>query len=213
MNDHRENGRRQPLWRSVGLPALAVTIIVAAIWLLDSGEAMPFFGDGSDGGTADFYSLESQGIELGPASGPQAELNGPAPEFTLLDLAGQPVSLGGFRGKTVLINFWATWCVPCRREMPDLQEAYESRGDQGLVVLGVNLREAKPQAQKFVDDYGVTFPILLDTSGDVAQAYRLSGVPESWIVDEEGILVRRKIGAFTTEELRIVLDESLGPQP
>ena len=193
---------------------MAVAMIALVIWLIDSPDSVPLVGLGSDDSkeTTDFFPLDGQGIELGPGNGPKAELGGDAPDFTLLDLSGQPVSLSDYRGKTVLLNFWATWCVPCKREMPDLDDAYRTRSGDGLVVIGVNLREGKAQVAQYASDVAVTFPILLDPEGKVAQSYRMTGVPESWIIDPSGVLLQRKFGAYTKEELDIALDEAMGAE-
>ena len=153
-----------------------------------------------------FYSLSEPGIELGTAGDSPAELERQAPDFTLLGLNGAPVSLRSLRGKTVLINFWATWCAPCRQEMPDINEAFLKRQDVGFVVLAVNLKETPSQAKAFADKYGLAFTVLLDAKGDVAKAYQLTGVPESWIIGSDGVLRERKIGVFSRRELPSLID-------
>lgn len=166
---------------------------------------------GSDGTSDDdYYTLSGAGIDLGPADGEAAELGQPAPDFTLLDLDGKPVTLSALRGQTVLVNFWASWCVPCRRETPDLVDTYLERVGSGFIVVGVNLQEAAKPARAFAEKYGVTYPVVLDSDGAVAKAYRLSGLPESWIVDSQGILRERKIGAFNRAELAMMLDNVIG---
>jgi len=185
----------------VAASVLIVVAIVAA--LLAVQRVLP---SSSDQAGADYYTLSGAGIDLGPASGSAAELGQLAPDFTLLNLDGAPVSLSSLRGQTVLINFWASWCVPCRREMPEIEEAFLERRDAGLTVLAVNLKEGRDQAKAFADNYGLTFTVLLDSKGEVARVFRLTGLPESWIVSADGVLRERKIGAFRQGELEQVLD-------
>lgn len=112
----------------------------------------------------------------------------PAPDFTLTTLDGREVSLSDFEGQPVIINFWATWCGPCRVEMPHLQEAYTTHQDEGLVVLGVNLtqRDSVNAVPGFLDEFGLTFPIVLDKNGNVAEAYNVIGQPASVFVNKDG---------------------------
>jgi peroxiredoxin len=146
-----------------------------------------------------------------PAAG-GAELGQPAPDFTLPDLAGKPVRLAGFRGqKTVLLNFWATWCVPCREEMPTLERlSRERRGS--LVVLGINVDVVgKDKVQAFVRELGLTFPILLDPETVVGKRYRVRALPTSFLIDRDGVLRHREVGYrdWTSAETRYLLDEAL----
>ena len=111
----------------------------------------------------------------------------PAPDFALRSLDGQTIRLSELRGRTVLVNFWATWCGPCRAEMPDLQAVYDEH-KENLVVLavnveGTNLDEARRLARDFRDELGLTFPIVLDSpDGDVFAQYKLRGLPDSFFV-------------------------------
>ena len=188
------------------------TVSLAATALIVGGVVAALFGvqqvlpSSSEEPASDYYSLSGQGIDLGPTGGASAEVGQAAPDFSLLDINGKPVNLSGLRGQTILINFWATWCLPCRREMPDIEDAFLERQSSGFMVLGVNLQEGTKPAREFAEKYSVTFPILLDTKGEVAKAYRLTGLPESWIVDSDGILREHKIGAFSQKELALMLD-------
>ncbi len=112
----------------------------------------------------------------------------PAPDFTLPGVEGQEISLSDFQGKPVIINFWATWCGPCRVEMPHLQEAF-AENQENVVVLGVNLRDRDdPDAVPgFLEEFGLTFPVVLDTdAGDVAKTYKVFGQPASIFVNPDG---------------------------
>jgi peroxiredoxin len=139
------------------------------------------------------------------------ELGRPAPDFTLPDLAGKPVRLTAFQGKkVVLINFWATWCPPCREEMPTLERIARARRD-ALEVLGVNIDSGGPaKVRAFVRELGISFPILLDPDLAVGKLYRLRGLPSSFVVDREGIVRFREIGYrdWTDAESQFVLDQA-----
>jgi len=109
-----------------------------------------------------------------------------------------------FRGQPVLINFWASWCPPCRLEMPDLVRVYEAHKAEGFVILGINLtfQDALPDIQAFVQEFGMTFPVLLDEKGEVTQRlYRLQGLPLSVFVNRDGDIARIQIGAMTGAQI------------
>ena len=132
------------------------------------------------------------------------EIGQPPPEFTLMSLDGNEVSLADYRGQPVLINFWASWCPPCRLEMPDLVKAYEAHQDKGFVVLAIDLtfQDSIADVETFVEEFGMTFPVLLDQDGVVTnEQYRLLGLPMSVFVNREGIVTRLHIGAMTGEQV------------
>ncbi len=124
-----------------------------------------------------------------------AHVNFQAPDFSLTTLDGKPVSLSDLRGKVVLINFWATWCPPCRAEMQDLQVAYQEHSD-GFVVLGINNAEGDESVRRFVDEFHLTFPILLDRDGAVARKYQMQALPTSFFIDRAGIVHAANVGAM-----------------
>jgi peroxiredoxin len=119
-----------------------------------------------------------------------------APELMLRDLDGQLQQLSQFEGKVVLLNFWATWCPPCREEMPSMQALQQRFGDQGLVVLAVNTEENGALAvAAFLEKYSYSFPILLDPEAEAQNAYGVFRFPESFIIDRNGVIVDKVIGA------------------
>ena len=124
-----------------------------------------------------------------------------APDFTLEALDGSKVSLEDHRGKVVLINFWATWCPPCRAEIPDIEAAYRAHQDDGFVVLGVNVEEGHELVAPFVDAFEMSYPVLLDESGRLLQTYRAIGLPMSVVLDREGVIQARHIGFLTAADL------------
>jgi cytochrome c-type biogenesis protein len=124
-----------------------------------------------------------------------------APDFAARMLDGSEVSLTDLRGKVVLLNVWATWCVPCRKEMPALERLHQELGDDGLVVLAVSVDAAGAEdaVNAFVAERGIGFDIALDPSGGVQEIFRTMGVPESFLIDREGRITRRWIGEFDPE--------------
>jgi len=135
-------------------------------------------------------------VALGILDAHPPKVGEPAPNFALATPAGRTVKLSDFRGKTVVLNFWATWCPPCRAEMPDFQRTWEERGaDRGdLVVLAVNLQEAPGPVEGFVREFGLTFPIAMDRTGEVMQHYGLRGLPGTFFIDRGGVLRSQSLG-------------------
>jgi peroxiredoxin len=123
-----------------------------------------------------------------------------APDFKLDGLDGKTYVLSDFRGSPVLLNFWATWCSPCQFEMPFLSDISTEWTGKGLVVLAVNVSESKTSVQDFIDYYGYTMTVLLDTAGAVSAKYDITGIPTTYFVDEDGIIQKRVIGAFQDKE-------------
>lgn len=123
-----------------------------------------------------------------------------APDFTLYNLKGEEVSLSSLRGKKVVLNFWATWCPPCREEMSTLQKVYEEQKSKGVIIVGVNVGEEPARVRDFLHEAGVEFPILLDTDWEVAWKYRIRGLPCTFWIDEEGIIREITIGGPMPED-------------
>ena len=118
----------------------------------------------------------------------------PAPGFTLPDLERGKVSLKDFRGKLVMLNFWASWCVPCREEMPAMERLYQRYKDRGFVILGVNIKDDKKSAISFVRELKITFPIGFDPNGEVGLLYGAWGLPATYLIDTKGIALARAWG-------------------
>jgi cytochrome c biogenesis protein CcmG, thiol:disulfide interchange protein DsbE len=122
-----------------------------------------------------------------------AHVNFRAPAFTLTTLDGKLVSSNDFHGKIVLVNFWATWCPPCRSEMPEIEAAYQAHRNN-FVVLGINQAESSNAAKQFADEFHLTFPILLDSNGSVGQLFQVQALPTSFFIDPKGIIRAANLG-------------------
>ena len=119
-----------------------------------------------------------------------------APDFQLKNLEGELVTLRDFRGKPVLINFWATWCPPCREEMPYLQQVYDEWTSKGLILLTIDIGESPTTINKFFAENNLSLPVLLDTDKEIGQAYGITGIPETFLIDKDGIIRKKQIGAY-----------------
>ena len=141
------------------------------------------------------------------ASSGQSTTN-PAPNFTVLDKDGNTVEFSSKKGKPIILNFWASWCPPCKAEMPDFEEAYKKYGDK-VEFMMVNLtdgnRETLQKAKDHVSSNGYTFPVYFDTQSTAAYAYSISSVPATYIIDAEGNIVAHAIGMITANDLEAAI--------
>jgi len=117
-----------------------------------------------------------------------------APDFTLQTLEGRTVTLSALRGQVVFLNFWATWCPPCREEMPSIERLYRALRDQGLVVLAVDVDESPERVAKFVKDFRLGFPVLLDAGSHVFSSYGAPGLPTTILIDRQGRVIGGALG-------------------
>lgn len=170
---------------------MAVAIVLGGAWILAS--RVPNSQDG----------VVSEGVETAPRKGFLA------PDFTLTTLDGDTVRLSDLQGKPVLINFWASWCGPCRAEMPHIQAAYEGHADDGLVVLGVDQSESPPAVARFVEEFGLTFPVPMDSDGKVSAAYQARALPTSFFVDADGVIRETFTGPMSAGLIESLLERIL----
>ena len=135
-----------------------------------------------------FWTWISRPQDTSTQSMASAHIGAIAPDFALQGLDGKPVALKDLRGKVVVLNFWATWCPPCRAEMATLNQVQQDHAARGLVVLGVNQLEDPQTVQRFMQDQGLSFPIALDLFGSASQAYRISALPTTYFIDRNGVI-------------------------
>ncbi len=169
-----------PVRTVLGLAVLAA--IVGALLLLDR----------ASGGDA----------ALGPLDGRSPRVGELAPDFELADADGNVVRLSDYRGQAVWLNFWATWCGPCRRELPDIELLANEFGEEGLVVLAINQEESASKAEDFWEELNLTLPILLDSAGEVSAQYRLVGLPNNFFIDSDGVMQSFQLGFLVEEQMR-----------
>ncbi|MEH6942598.1 peroxiredoxin family protein [Bacillus sp. JJ722] len=153
---------------------------------------------------ADLTTEVSSSAEIGN------EIGEKAPDFTLNTLDGKTVKLSDFKGKKVILNFWATWCPPCKAEMPHMQNYYQSNKDKDITILAVNLTNQDNGLEivhKFANDYKLTFPILLDEKGIVGRTYQILTIPTSFFINEKGIIHQKIIGPMDEETMQKYVSE------
>lgn len=144
------------------------------------------------------------------AAAPQAGF--PAPDFTLKTAKGETYVLSELKGQAVLVNIWATWCPPCKAEMPAIEKMYNEYKEQGFVVLAVNstFQDNPLDIAPFTEEYGITFPILLDETSDISRAYQVRSLPSSYFINRQGIITEVIIGGPMSEALlRTRIEEAL----
>ncbi len=150
-----------------------------------------------------FVILSVAGCRTGSTS-----VDSPAIDFTLQNLDGDLVSLNDFRGKPVLLNFWATWCGYCREEMPYIQQIDNEWPDSELVVLLINVAERKSMVEEYMEAYNLSLTVLLDSRRTVSEKYNIIGLPTTYFIDKDGIIREKVPGAFRDKEtIEYYLDE------
>jgi peroxiredoxin len=171
-----------PTARTWGLLGLAILVALLTGWLL--------FGGGLQVVVGRFVRPTLPG-----------EVGQPAPPFEAETPAGQRVSLADYRGRVVLVNFWATWCTPCRAEMPEIQAAYQAHRERGFEVVAINVQESPAEVQPFMAELGLSFPALLDPDGAITRRYLARALPSTYLIDRSGVVRFNRLGAVTREML------------
>jgi peroxiredoxin len=157
--------------------AIVVVIVLGVAWILFT------------------HTIRPTGRDAAAISEPAPIAGHPAPDFELATLDGEIIRLSDYAGKPIMVNFWATWCAPCRAEFPDFQKTWVDNADK-LVIIGVNHTTADQveEVSDFVAEMGATFPIVLDKDGQVAEAYQIQGLPTSIFIDRNGTVIEVFIG-------------------
>ena len=137
----------------------------------------------------------------------------PAPDFHLTSFDGQHLQLSDFRGRVVILNFWASWCPPCRIEAPALQRAADRLGERGVTVLGIDVWDDPSSATQFLNEVGVTYLNAEDTTREIPVEYGVTGLPETFVINTRGVLVARWIGPITDEELDKLVSAHIQASP
>jgi cytochrome c biogenesis protein CcmG/thiol:disulfide interchange protein DsbE len=135
-----------------------------------------------------------------------------APGFELATLDGQPVSLGSLEGHPILLNFWATWCGPCRHEIPFLQDLATDPAwlGRGLEMVAVDIQESQGDVRQFMEANGMTYRVLLDSKARVAELYNIRGIPTTVFIDKDGIIQYIKVGTFTSkQEIEEIIEQTI----
>ena len=133
-----------------------------------------------------------------------------APDFTLSDLSGKSISLSDLKGKVIFVNFWATWCPPCRQEIPDFIEFYTENKDKGVVILGVSVDKSANKVRDFVDEYKINYPVVMATN-EMFKDYKPGRyIPTTIVIDTEGMIQGKKVGIMDKTTLEHYLKEYSG---
>lgn len=180
---------------------------------------------GSASGAEEPGSGENAAKESGPnESGSEQNASGetepapmPAIDFTLKDQYGNTHTLSDYKGKTVFLNFWATWCPPCRAEMPDIQklyDTYDTEGDDALIVLGIaapnmGSEQSEEGIKKFLEDNGYTYPVVMDTTGEIFNAYGIFSFPTTFMIDRDGNVFGYASGQLSEDMMKSIIDQTM----
>jgi len=202
--EERPQNRRE--WagpvRSLVLPLLIVATLVGGLWYWQQRDT-----GGATGG-ADGLGIVELPADRNPTGRlPSTDIGRAAPDFVLETPDGARLRLSDLRGKPVLVNFWASWCAPCRQEMPEIVRAYNAQQPPGArwQVVAVDLQENAGAVRAFADEFGMRFPVVIDRTGGVADAWRIGGpvegIPSSYFLDAEGVVRARAFGPMTADTL------------
>ncbi len=156
--------------------------------------------------------LLAYGFTTDPRAIPSPLIKKPAPPFTMTVYDGGPLSLEGLRGKVVLLNFWASWCFPaCYEEAPELERTWRAYRDRGLVVVGVDIQDTEAAGRQFIDQFKLTFANGPDPGGKIAIDYGVYGVPETFVIDRQGVIAHKQVGGVTDQMVAEQVEPLLKP--
>ncbi|WP_046174388.1 redoxin domain-containing protein [Domibacillus indicus] len=169
-----------------GILLLALLIGIAGFNLYDDRKEVIDIGE-----TGIAVNDDQNGIAVGSQ----------APDFLVQRMDGKEVRLSDYKGKKVFLNFWATWCPPCKQEMPHMQSFYEENEGKAE-ILAVNLEESKTKAKDFADQYHLTFPVLMDKNGEVAEKYEIYTMPTTYVLNEDGTVYQKIVGPMDEKMMK-----------
>ena len=189
----------EPTTRHRPSPALILFLVFPLLGLIAAGIVMA-----TSGGLAGGAASTPEPVTLPP---PKAAADSPMIDFTLMSLEGQTISLSDYQGRVVFLNFWATWCVPCQKELPEFEQFQAQQPPDGAVILAVNVQEGADQVTNFLTDHDISgLTVLLDTDSAVANSYGIYNLPVTFVIDQNGIVRYPKFGAMTVADLQSYLD-------
>jgi peroxiredoxin len=183
---HRQQARPNTSWLYINV-ALALVLIVAGV------------------GTLFWMGQQSSSDKINSSNRSFQHQEQTAPDFRLTSLSSETVHLSDYAGQIVLINFWATWCPPCRAEMPAINAFYEAHKEAGFVVLAVNSQEEAATVERFIQANSFSFPVLLDLQASAMDRYQVRGLPTTFIIDRDGFIQHVQTGEITPEQLEAVV--------
>jgi peroxiredoxin len=133
-----------------------------------------------------------------------------APDFELVTTEGKHIKLSELRGKRLIVNMWATWCPPCKAEVPELERFYEEHHNEGIEILAVDLTDSEKRSADvatFIKDYKITYPVVLDERGEVAKKYQVTSIPTTYVINSKGIIQQKYIGALSDQSLKEIFEK------
>jgi len=193
-----ETVERAEVQHGLGCRLLALAGLLAVVGLI----ALFAWGLARSGSSSGGFAINAQLGEV-------AIRPGPARPFRLTTFEGQTLALDNLRGRVVMVDFWASWCPPCRAEAPVLAQVYREYRDKGVAFVGIAIWDTQEDAQTYIQQFGIAYPNGLDPKGRIAIDYGVTGIPEKYFIDREGVLVKKFNGPMDETRLRQVLDELL----
>ncbi|MFC5540434.1 peroxiredoxin family protein [Ureibacillus suwonensis] len=181
--------------------ALGAIVIIALVAIA----AGMFIHDKLEENKKNALDDDTPGYEVGKGSPQSVGLEKPAPDFTLNTLDGNPLTLSDLKGKKVILNFWATWCPPCKDEMPHFQEYYEKYAEEDnveIVAVNYTLNDKMASVENFVKSYDLTFPVLLMEEEDVRETYKVYTLPSTFFINSKGVIEKQVLGPLDLDTLR-----------